>query len=96
MLLNKRRTPFGWKVNITKKLLNVGREGASYWYARILLASRIDFDRQTRCFRCMIYESGLDHERSRMGARWSYRAFHYGCHGADPGHRFSVLPHRNA
>ena len=50
MLLNKRRTPFGWRANITKKLLNGGREGASYWYARILLASRIDLDRQTPMF----------------------------------------------
>jgi hypothetical protein len=34
MLLNKRRTPFGWGWTITKKLLNVERDGASYEYAR--------------------------------------------------------------
>ena len=34
MLLNKRRAPFGWGTMITKKLLNVGRDGASYRYAR--------------------------------------------------------------
>ena len=50
MLLNKRRTPFGWRANIIKKLLNGVREGVSYWYARILLASRIDVDRQIPMF----------------------------------------------
>jgi len=30
MLLNKRRTPFGWRANITKNLLNVEWDGASY------------------------------------------------------------------
>jgi hypothetical protein len=50
MLLNKRRTPFGWRANITKKLRNVEWGGASYQYARILLASRIDLDRQTPMF----------------------------------------------
>jgi hypothetical protein len=51
MLLSKRRTPFGWRVNITKKFLNVEFGGASYQYARILLTSRIDLDRQTPMFR---------------------------------------------
>jgi hypothetical protein len=50
MLLNKRRTPFGWRENITKKLRKVERDGASYQYARILLASRIDLDRPTPMF----------------------------------------------
>jgi hypothetical protein len=36
MLLNKRRTPFGWRTNITRKLLNVERGVASYQYARTL------------------------------------------------------------
>jgi hypothetical protein len=34
MLLNKWRAPFDWGTMITKKLLNVGRDGASYRYAR--------------------------------------------------------------
>jgi hypothetical protein len=54
MLLNKRRTPFGWRANITKKLLHVERDCASCQHARILLASRIDLDRQTRCFCRMV------------------------------------------
>ena len=33
MLLNKRRTPFGWSENITKKLLHVAWDGASYQHA---------------------------------------------------------------
>jgi hypothetical protein len=50
MLLNKRRTPFDWKAIITKKFLYVVWDGASYQYARILPASRIDVDRQTPMF----------------------------------------------
>ena len=50
MLLNKRRTPFGWRATITKRLLNVGWDGAFYEYACILLASRIDLDRQRPMF----------------------------------------------
>ena len=34
ILLSKRRTPFGWRANITKNLLPGEREVASYQYAR--------------------------------------------------------------
>ena len=50
MLLNKRRTPFGWSANITKKLLYVEWGRASHRYARILLANRIDVDRHMPMF----------------------------------------------
>ena len=50
MLFNKRRTPFGWRADVTKKLQNVEWGGASYRYVRILPASRIDLDRQTPMF----------------------------------------------
>jgi len=46
MLLNKRRTPFGLRANITKKLLSVERNGASCQYARTFCK----LDRQTPMF----------------------------------------------
>jgi hypothetical protein len=50
MLLKKRRTPFVWEANITKILRKIELDGASYAYARVLLASRIDLDRKTPVF----------------------------------------------
>ena len=53
MLLSKRRTPFGWRTNIAKKLLNVERGGAFYQPAFCWPAESTWIDR-SRCFSNMI------------------------------------------